>query len=161
MGRLGLDELEDPLGMSSAPIIALGAQAGVVDSLKALWTRSGIQVYDIQGAAIQSKLELLDAMAATLDFPDYFGRNWNAADECLRDMPWVSGQRVVLLVRDARRLMGNETVEFDIFLDVVTDAAELWRADGVQMKTVLTDCPGFELADFPVSLRELFQVVAV
>ncbi len=41
------------------------------------------QVYEV--AAAQSKDQVLDAFAAALDFPDYFGRNLDALAECLHD----------------------------------------------------------------------------
>lgn len=44
-----------------------------------------MRVVRIDGASIESKADFLTAVAEALDFPDYFGHNWDALDECLRD----------------------------------------------------------------------------
>ncbi len=53
------------------------------------------------GAAVDAKAALLDAVAAALGFPAYFGRNWDALDECLRDL---EGPGVALAVEGAAEL---------------------------------------------------------
>jgi RNAse (barnase) inhibitor barstar len=58
-----------------------------------------VRVVFLDGSRIETKLEFLDAVAAALSFPDYFGRNWDALDECLRDMTeptileWADAER--------------------------------------------------------------------
>lgn len=37
-------------------------------------------------AVIRTKEELMDWLEENFHFPEYFGRNWDAVDECLRDM---------------------------------------------------------------------------
>ncbi|WP_372412100.1 barstar family protein [Streptomyces luteireticuli] len=36
-----------------------------------------------------------------LRFPDYFGWNWDALSDCLRDLKWLSMDHCVLIVEDA------------------------------------------------------------
>jgi RNAse (barnase) inhibitor barstar len=43
-------------------------------------------VVHLDGASIQTDAEFLEAIASALRFPDYFGRNWNALDDCLLDV---------------------------------------------------------------------------
>jgi RNAse (barnase) inhibitor barstar len=40
----------------------------------------------LDGTRITSKVDFLDAIATALDFPSYFGRNWDALVDCLRDI---------------------------------------------------------------------------
>ncbi len=37
-------------------------------------------------AVIRTKEELMDWLEENFHFPEHFGRNWDAADKCLRDM---------------------------------------------------------------------------
>ena len=45
-----------------------------------------MRVVRLDGLHIRTKRELLNALANALEFPDYFGRNWDALDECLGDI---------------------------------------------------------------------------
>ena len=38
---------------------------------------------------ITSKHVLLATLATQLNFPDYFGENWDALDECIGDLSWL------------------------------------------------------------------------
>ena len=55
---------------------------------------------------IESKMELLDALSNTGKFPSYFGKNWDALFDCLRDFSWISQKQVVILHSDLP-LIGN------------------------------------------------------
>lgn len=59
---------------------------------------------DPSDAADASETALLDAVAAALGFPPYFGRNWDALDECLRDLGGPGGGGVVLAVEGGAEL---------------------------------------------------------
>ena len=65
--------------------------------------------------------ELFDALASALALPDYFGGNWDALDECLRDRD----EPVMLLVRDAASRWTRDPEGMRMLVDVwLTAAAE-------------------------------------
>jgi RNAse (barnase) inhibitor barstar len=39
----------------------------------------------LDGARMTTRDELFDQFAATFNFPDHFGRNWDAFNDCMRD----------------------------------------------------------------------------
>ena len=45
-----------------------------------------VRTVQLDGTQIRSKAAFLEAVAAALNFPDYFGHNWDALDECLADI---------------------------------------------------------------------------
>ncbi|MBR0705334.1 barstar family protein [Bradyrhizobium liaoningense] len=61
--------------------------------------------------SITTKRALLTAIATQLSFPDYFGGNWDALEECIRDLSWLPSGRVLVthvdvpLVEDVRSAM--------------------------------------------------------
>ena len=52
-------------------------------------------------AKARGKEKLLSVLAAKLRFPSYFGHNWDALEECLRDLSWLSEQPRVVIVHEA------------------------------------------------------------
>jgi RNAse (barnase) inhibitor barstar len=52
-------------------------------------------------AKARGKEKLLSVLATKLRFPSYFGQNWDALEECLRDLSWLSEQMRVVIVHEA------------------------------------------------------------
>ncbi|MBS0202461.1 MAG: barstar family protein [Planctomycetes bacterium] len=72
-------------------------------------------------AGIVNKHELLAVLAKGLDFPDYFGWNWDAFDECLRDLSWIDdSRRIVLFHEDVPFEPHSE--ERSIYLEILREA---------------------------------------
>jgi RNAse (barnase) inhibitor barstar len=51
----------------------------------------------VNGRAIDGRAALFDQFAQHLRFPDWFGGNWDAFADCLRDLSWLSGPGVIVL----------------------------------------------------------------
>ncbi|HTP26066.1 MAG TPA: barstar family protein, partial [Anaeromyxobacteraceae bacterium] len=51
---------------------------------------------------------LMDALQDELRLPDYFGRNWDALWDVLRDLSWIQARRVVLAHLDLPCLAAPE-----------------------------------------------------
>jgi hypothetical protein len=64
-----------------------------------LATTGVVREYSIPGSAFTDKAGLLTAVASELGFPAYFGENWDALLDCLRDMSWASADTYVIVVR--------------------------------------------------------------
>jgi ribonuclease inhibitor len=47
-------------------------------------------VVTIDVSSIKDRHELHAVLARALGFPDYYGKNWDAFDECIRDFPPAS-----------------------------------------------------------------------
>ena len=45
-----------------------------------------LTVVHLDGTKITSKESFLKEIAEALEFPDYFGHNWDALEDCLRDL---------------------------------------------------------------------------
>ena len=52
-------------------------------------------------AKARGKEKLLSVLAAKLRFPSYFGHNWDALEECLRDLSWLGDRPRVVIVHEA------------------------------------------------------------
>ena len=76
-------------------------------------------------AGTRGKRELLTALAKQLAFPAYFGGNWDALSDCLRDLSWLPECKRVVIVHNAMPL--HSTVQRQTYLEVLRDAATSWR----------------------------------
>lgn len=76
--------------------------------------------------AIYSRAQLFEKLSTALKFPDYFGENWDALDECLRDFHWVEQRRVVIQHDELPRLSKGE---LHTYLEILQRAVEDWHSD--------------------------------
>ncbi|MGC3969698.1 MAG: barstar family protein [Pirellulales bacterium] len=85
----------------------------------------------------RGKEKLLGAIARPLHFPRYFGWNWDALDECLRDLSWLRGVKQIVLVHDGVPFTRREE-QLATYLQVLVDVMSLRRADpaGLQIEVV-------------------------
>jgi hypothetical protein len=70
-----------------------------------------------------------------LDFPDYFGHNWDALEECLADLEWLPAKGYVLLITDAGCVLPDDDEEYETFLEILRDAGEAWGSGQAGMGT--------------------------
>lgn len=97
----------------------------------------------LDGRALRSKKALLAGVARALDFPDYFGENWDALEECLSDMSWRDGQ-ISLLIEHADSI---PDALFATFREVFGQMAEQWAEQGRVCSLFLT---GLDNTDIPL-----------
>ena len=81
----------------------------------------------IKGGKCQTTSGLLTEFARVLDFPDYFGHNWDALEECLADLEWLPAKGYILLITDAVQVLPDEE-EYETFLEILRDAGEAWAS---------------------------------
>lgn len=67
--------------------------------------------------------ELLRSLYYLLWFPGYFGFNWNALEDCLRDFSWVSEEKIIIF-HDALPNISNDDLK--IYLEILRDTVLDW-----------------------------------
>lgn len=94
------------------------------------------------GVALRGgKAEILDALAKALAFPHWFGRNWDALEDCLADLSWNPAGGHLLLLTGAASLAKDDA---GILADILASSAESWKARGKPFFAVFVD-PAREL----------------
>ena len=71
---------------------------------------------------VVSKLELLNELNAKLEFPPYFGFNWDALEENLRNFYWIH-QKYIFIVH--KELYLPQT-DYEIYLSIVKTCEQFW-----------------------------------
>ncbi|MCB2231139.1 barstar family protein [bacterium] len=77
-------------------------------------------------SSVKGTEQLMSALSEKLRFPDYFGRNWDALDECLRDFWWIENRSIVLVHNEIPDLDKNALL---IYIEVLVRAVLDWRDD--------------------------------
>ncbi|HEY5127851.1 MAG TPA: barstar family protein [Bradyrhizobium sp.] len=93
-------------------------------------------------ANIAGKQELFATLAKQLSFPDYFGENWDAFEECLRDLSWLPTGLVVLTHADVPLI--NDVASASTYLAILSDAVRKMSKPEEHMLSVI----------FPIRFRE-------
>ncbi|GAA2715073.1 MULTISPECIES: barstar family protein [Streptomyces] len=63
-----------------------------------------------------------------LRFPDYFGWNWPALLDCLRDLQWLPADRYLVVIRNPGRLLSSAPEEREVFLQTLMWASDAWAS---------------------------------
>lgn len=87
-------------------------------------------------SGISDSKALLRSVADALFFPAYFGENWDALFDCLRDFHWTDKRSVVLIHEDVPHIPGNE---LKVYLEILRDAVSDWKADEPHQLVVVFD----------------------
>ena len=88
---------------------------------------SALRIVRIELAGASGKEALMERTARALEFPQWFGGNWDALEDCLTDLSWSSAGGHVLLIEGAAGLPADER---GIFTDILASAAAWWAGRG-------------------------------
>lgn len=121
MGKLG-QRLRDA---TRSGVYRTSGSAAVAEAAR----ESGLQL-----ARIAARGDPLARIAEALEFPDWFGHNWDALEDCLGDLSWRGGEGHVLLFE---RFPDGE--ELAMLLDVLRSSARYWAGRGRPFFAVLVD----------------------
>ena len=94
--------------------------------------------FHIEGKNIARKEQLLNHVATVLQFPNHFGQNWDALEECLTDLEWVDGDGYVIYYDHIDGLLGTHPDQFETLVEILRDAVASWKADGTAMVVLLS-----------------------
>lgn len=118
--------------------------AEIADAVRG--TRLDLAFVDLKGA--DGKEALIGRLAPALGFPEWFGGNWDALEDCLGDLGWRAGDGHVFVIS------GHESLPADdlgVLLDVFASSAAYWAERGRPFFAVFVD------AKRELALPELFR----
>lgn len=97
----------------------------------------GFVVAPIDFSGCAGKDDALARFARALHFPDWFGGNWDALQDCLSDLSWLQGDGYLLLLDDVARWREADGGSFDTALEILEQAGNAWRSRLVPFWAVL------------------------
>jgi hypothetical protein len=80
----------------------------------------------LDGASISNKAEFLQVAALALHFPTYFGHNWDAFEDCLTDLDWLTGRGHVLVYTQPENFASTNPKDWKILMTIFRTAVKDW-----------------------------------
>ena len=114
----------------AAPVQVLAMGDGTAEALQRLGVSLGLDAVRIDLAGCVDKAGLLKRVAAALDFPHWFGGNWDAFYDCLGDLGWREATGWLLVLENTGDLRRHAPEALDTAVAILGDAAEAWAARG-------------------------------
>ncbi len=99
----------------------------------------------LRGTHCQTSADFFREVEARLQFPNYFGHNWDAFEECINDLEWLSAQHYVFGISQSDLLLAKDESRLATFVSILSDAADAWptyEADRDWTKTWVTATGG-------------------
>jgi RNAse (barnase) inhibitor barstar len=115
----------DPLSQTDRGLYCIDSEA-----LAPLLARAMAGGYDVRHIDLKretDKRALLDRLADALDFPTWFGHNWDALADCLGDLGWLPDAPGRVFVFDG---LDRSTSSAKTLLDILAERADDLAADG-------------------------------
>jgi hypothetical protein len=91
----------------------------------------------MDASGVADKAGFLALAARTLNFPAYFGGNWDAFEECLADRKWKKGTAYRIVVTRTAQLSAADPAVLRAFADIVEDLAMAARREGTDIRVVI------------------------
>jgi RNAse (barnase) inhibitor barstar len=102
-----------------------------LQDLKRLAKEQGLALFHIKGDQINDKSQFLRSVAETLQFPDYFGSNWDALGDCLTDMSWNDSAGYIIVYDHPHILADNSPEDFRTLVLIFQESARFWSEEGI------------------------------
>ncbi|MBR0568607.1 barstar family protein [Azoarcus sp. L1K30] len=89
-------------------------------------TALGFSCARIDLGACADKRALLEQIAKGLDFPDWFGCNWDALADCLDDLSWRTAPGHIVVLERAGAFREHHREDFETLLQILRESATFW-----------------------------------
>lgn len=104
--------------------------SGSAASLEKAAAAAGLACYRIELRGVADKQKFLDACRSALQFPDWFGGNWDALEDSLADMSWQPAKGYVLYFHHANEFAAVAQPVLAEAVEVLASVAEFWQSRG-------------------------------
>jgi len=97
----------------------------------------GWQGFYIDGRSVADKETFLQAGAKAMQFPAYFGHNWDAFEECATELAWLPSPGYVLLYDKMARFANGAPEEWNTARSILENTVAYWQSQSVPFFVLL------------------------
>ena len=120
---------------AAVQIIDLTPEA--TDAVVRLAQSLGLDAVRIDLDGCSEKSEFLERAAAALEFPAWFGGNWDAFFDCLADLSWRPARGHVLVFENTADMRRHAPEALDTAITILADAAVAWDERGKAFRALV------------------------
>jgi len=106
---------------------------------------AGLRWFHVECREVASKEMLLRAIGKALSFPDYFGQNWDALEECLTDLSWAPAAGYCILLDHLELLATSAPHDLETALEIFRAVARQWQDRGTRFLILASYTPQQEM----------------
>ncbi|WP_322747574.1 MULTISPECIES: barstar family protein [unclassified Frankia] len=113
---------------STLELLVLERDPKAVSEAVVGWVESGLVVRVVRGRKMRTLQATFDEVAASLQFPWYFGENMDAFDDCMADLGWLPPRSgYVIVITDPGEVLADAGADvLGWLVDSLTRACEEW-----------------------------------
>jgi RNAse (barnase) inhibitor barstar len=122
---MGIDHLRS-IHPPYVELLVLKKEETFEDHIKPL---SAFVVKEFHGRKCHTKAGLLGEFARVLDFPSYFGKNWDAFEECVTDLQWLPTPGYLFVITEADQVLPDHDEEYETFITILEESGKVWGSE--------------------------------
>jgi hypothetical protein len=107
--------------------------------LEAMAVAPGYSLFRIDLTGMLTKEGFLRATAKALQFPPYFGTNWDALEDCLKDFEWCTAMGYVIIYEAAAPFAEIAPDELKMAKNIYKSAVKFWKKQKKPFYVFLVD----------------------
>lgn len=112
---------------STDPLV-VGSRGSLVELAAVLPTSGRFVVARLDGTRMAEADQVFYDFSDALLFPSYFGWNWDALSDCLRDLHWLPADGYLVIVDNAARLLRDSTQDQHTLFRILAHAVHHWAS---------------------------------
>lgn len=118
----------DQLYRSTPPWLLRASEeaSNLEPSFENLERQANIAVRSLDGRQMATVKDVFAAFAIAFEFPDYFGNNSAAFDECMTDLSWLPASGYVAVITNPDGLLATEPLELSWLIESLQKICEAW-----------------------------------
>jgi len=105
---------------------------------------AGLMVIYAEIGHAHDKADFLVQLSKAMRFPEWFGGNWDALADCLKDLSWIQAKGWVLILEKSKHFCGGHGHEFREAMDIMAETAAYWRSQGKPFWTLIGGPDGWK-----------------
>lgn len=79
----------------------------------------------IDGNKLYNKQDVFQEFKDVFKIPSYFGYNWDALDECLNDLDWITADKYILIIKDFNNVKAQKK-DIKLLIDIMLSVINEW-----------------------------------